>query len=142
MGSGIGYPAEWPEVAKRVKDEAGWCCVRCEAPNSRDGWRILTVHHLDGNKLNLRWWNLAALCQRCHLSIQGKVKMDQTYLYEHSPWFRPYVAGYYAFTVLGLDLTREEVTARESDLLTAGQPWLAPPEKGPSVVPSLPGEGA
>lgn len=36
-------------------------------------WRILTVHHLDGDKLNCRWWNLAALCQRCHLSIQGRV---------------------------------------------------------------------
>lgn len=27
-------------------------------------WRILTVHHLNGVKADLRWWNLAALCQR------------------------------------------------------------------------------
>ncbi|GAH88897.1 unnamed protein product, partial [marine sediment metagenome] len=28
---------------------------------------MLTVHHLDGNKANCEDWNLAALCQRCHL---------------------------------------------------------------------------
>jgi hypothetical protein len=118
------YPADWREIALRVKDEAGWCCVRCGAPNSRDGWRVLTVHHLDGVKSNCRWWNLAALCQRCHLTIQGKVKMAQAYLYEHSEWFKPYVAGFYAFTVLGRDLTREEVDACTDYLLSAGQPWL------------------
>lgn len=118
------YPPNWKEVATAVKDEAGWRCVRCDAPHSVEGWRILTVHHLDGDKSNSRWFNLVALCQRCHLAIQGKVKMEQTYLYEHSEWFRPYVAGYYAFTVLGEDLTREEVEARMPELLAAGQPWL------------------
>lgn len=83
-------------------------------------WRILTVHHLDGDKLNCRWWNLAALCQRCHLSIQGRVIMDRPWLFEHSDWFKPYVAGYYAFTRLGEDLTRDEVTARMEELLTLG----------------------
>lgn len=28
---------------------------------------VLTVAHLDHNKKNNRFWNLAALCQRCHL---------------------------------------------------------------------------
>jgi glycosidase len=119
------YPQDWKDIAQRVKDEAGWCCVRCGAPHSVDGWRILTVHHLDGDKANCRWWNLAALCQRCHLTIQGKVKMDQTYIYPHSEWFRPYVAGYYAHTVLGLELSRAEVATRLAELLAAGQPWLA-----------------
>lgn len=80
-------------------------------------WRILTVHHLDGNKLNCRWWNLAALCQRCHLQIQGKVKMHQTYPWEHSDWFKPYAAGYYAMAYLGEELTREETVARLDELL-------------------------
>ena len=35
--------------------------------------RVLTVHHLDGDKANIRWWNLVALCQVCHLIIQAKV---------------------------------------------------------------------
>jgi len=42
-------------------------------------WRVLTVHHLTGIKADLRWWNLAALDQRCHLEIQGRVRMEQVY---------------------------------------------------------------
>lgn len=79
-------------------------------------WRILTVHHLDGAKANCRW-NLAALCQRCHLQIQGKVRMERVYPWEHSEWFRPYVAGYYAWVYLAEDITREEAEARMDDLL-------------------------
>lgn len=80
-------------------------------------WRILTVHHLTGVKYDLRWWNLAALCQRCHLTIQGRVRMERVWPWEHSEWFKPYVAGYYAATYLGEDLTREETIARLDDLL-------------------------
>jgi hypothetical protein len=80
-------------------------------------WRILTVHHLTGEKADCRWWNLAALCQRCHLTIQGKVRMEQVYPFEHSEWFRPYAAGYYAATYLGEDLSREETVERMDDLL-------------------------
>lgn len=118
------YPPDWPDIARRVKDEAGWRCVRCDHPHDVKAGRVLTVHHLDGDKAHCRWWNLVALCQRCHLQVQAKVRMDQTYLYPHSEWFRPYVAGYYAYTVLGEDLTRAEVEARIDELLTAGQPWL------------------
>lgn len=60
-------------------------------------WRILTVHHLDGNKANCQLWNLAALCQKCHLTIQGKVKMDQMFfdeLLDVSEWFKPHLKGY------------------------------------------------
>ena len=81
-------------------------------------WRVLTVHHLDGNKANCRWWNLAALCQRDHLLIQGKVILDRPWPWEHSEWFRPYVAGYYALVYLGEELTREEATARLDELLS------------------------
>lgn len=80
-------------------------------------WRILTVHHLDGNKANCRWWNLAALCQRCHLTIQGRVRMERVYPFEHSAWFKPYVAGYYALTYLGEELDREQTEARLDELL-------------------------
>lgn len=80
-------------------------------------WRILTVHHLDGNKANCRWWNLVALCQRCHLQIQGRVQMERVWPWEHSPWFRPYVAGYYAHVYLGEGITRDQAVARMDDLL-------------------------
>ena len=88
-------------------------------------WRILTVHHLDGDKANCRWWNLTALCQRCHLEIQGKVRMDRRWLHEHSRWFQPYVAGYYAWTFLGEDLTRGQVDARLEELLALEERQLA-----------------
>lgn len=80
-------------------------------------WRILTVHHLTGEKADCRWWNLAALCQRCHLQIQGRVRMEQVYPFEHSDWFKPYAAGYYAATHLGEELTREKTEDRLDDLL-------------------------
>jgi hypothetical protein len=80
-------------------------------------WRILTVHHLDGDKRNCRWWNLAALCQRCHLTIQGRVHLHRVWPWEHSEWFKPYAAGWYAFAYLGEDLSREEVEARMDELL-------------------------
>lgn len=81
-------------------------------------WMILTVHHLDGDKANCRWWNLASLCQRCHLEIQAKVVMERVYVHEHSEWFKPYVSGYYAAVYLDEpDLSREEVVARMPELL-------------------------
>lgn len=50
--------------------------------------------------------------------------MERPWLFEHSAWFRPYAAGYYAFTILGLDLSRDEVESRLDELLALGQPWL------------------
>lgn len=84
-------------------------------------WRILTVHHLDEVKTNCRWWNLMSACQRCHLDIQRRVKMDRAYPWPHSEWFQPYVAGFYAWKYRGEDLTRPEVEARLPELLAMGQ---------------------
>ena len=90
------YPDDWPEIAKRVKDAAGWKCVRCEHPHDPPAGYTLTVHHLDMNKANVETWNLAALCQRCHLRIQNKVDFEQVYMFEHSDWMKPFVEGFYA----------------------------------------------
>lgn len=79
--------------------------------------RILTVHHLDGDPQNCEWWNLAALCQVCHLSIQGKVRMEQVWPFEHSEWFKPYVAGYLAYHALGRNLPRETITENIDEFL-------------------------
>lgn len=80
-------------------------------------WRILTVHHLNGIKHDCRWWNLVALCQRCHLSVQARVVMERPYHGEHSEWFRPYVAGFYAWRYIDAELTREETIASMDELL-------------------------
>ena len=90
------YPDNWPEIAKKVKDEAGWHCVRCGHPHNHFQGYCLTVHHLDLDPQNCEWWNTPALCQRCHLKIQAKVVMERMWMFEHSSWFRPYAAGYYA----------------------------------------------
>ena len=90
------YPANWDEIAKRIKDAANWYCERCKKGHSPAAGYTLTVHHLDMNKSNCADWNLAALCQRCHLRIQGKVDFEQQYLFEHSEWMRPHVAGFKA----------------------------------------------
>jgi len=142
-----GYPTVWDSIGDCVRTRAHHRCVRCQHPYRvgamgsgewtrcddhclHDGptrpvglvgfeaqWRILTVHHLNGDKSDCRWWNLVALCQRCHLTIQGKVKMDRPWMFTHSEWFRPYVAGHYAARYLGEDLTRNEVILRIDELL-------------------------
>ena len=91
------YPSDWKQIAKRIKDAAGWKCERCNSPHDFKSKHVLTVHHLDGDKSNCEDWNLAALCQRCHLKIQGRVKMDQLFWEDFinvSPWFRSHLAGY------------------------------------------------
>lgn len=80
-------------------------------------WRILTVHHLDGDKSNDHWANTLALCQRCHLEIQGKVDPRLPWFLEHSDWFKPYAASYYAHKYEGRLITREEAMARLDELL-------------------------
>ena len=91
------YPENWPNIAARIKGIAGWRCVRCKHPHDAATGHVLTVHHLDGNKANCADWNLAALCQRCHLKIQARVKLDQGFfesVLPVSPWFKPHLEGY------------------------------------------------
>jgi len=85
--------------------------------------RILTCHHLDGDKANVRWWNLLALCQVCHLQIQAKLIPERPWLWEHSGWFKVYAAGFYAHYYGDFDVTRVEAEARLDELLLLGQPW-------------------
>lgn len=114
------YPPDWKEIATRVKTEAGWKCVRCGHPHDVKAGYMLTVHHLDLCPSNCNWWNCAALCQRCHLKIQHKVIMERVWMFEHSDWFRPFVAGYYAFHA-GLPHDRESVSANVDELIALGQ---------------------
>lgn len=89
------YPENWPQIAEWVKEQNGWKCERCGHPHDPDSGHTLTVHHLDCDKSNCEDWNLAALCQVCHLHIQGKVFLAQFYMFEHSDWFVPHIVGYY-----------------------------------------------
>lgn len=143
------FTGEYIEDRKALHDQvraaAGDRCIRCFHPKGdrpgafmpcdercthpRDGkMRILTVHHLTGDKGDNRWWNLLALCQSCHLTIQGRVIPERVWLFEHSLWFRVYAAGFYASYYGGLNITREEAEADTDRYLYMGQPWLAPAE--------------
>ena len=69
------YPDNWQEIAWAVKCREGWQCERCGAEHGSIP-NVLTVHHLDNDKSNCANWNLAALCQRCHLHVQALLSLD------------------------------------------------------------------
>lgn len=80
------YPANWKEISQRIRFERArsaceWCGAAHGQPHPDTGSTvILTVAHLgtvrpDGSpgdkrdKMDVRDENLAALCQRCHLTF-------------------------------------------------------------------------
>lgn len=109
------YNQDGREKRREARDLAGNKCIRCGS-HSVPG-RILTTHHFNGDKANDSWWNLLALCQVCHLQIQGKVDPEIPFFLEHSDWLKPYVAGFYAFKYEGLNISRGEAIARMDELL-------------------------
>lgn len=82
------YHPKWSLISRliRFKRSKG-CCEFCGAinyqPHPKTGSSVvLTVAHLDHNKDNNRFWNLAALCQKCHL------KYDQSHHVNNRRWGR------------------------------------------------------
>lgn len=108
---------------KQKRDEARASvdhkCIRCKSPSVAG--KILTVHHMDGDKSNDAWWNLLPLCQVCHLQIQAKLDPEQPYMFEHSEWLKPYIAGFYAKKYENKEITRQEAESRLSELLAYEQ---------------------
>jgi len=85
------YPPDWPQISLRIRTEraggrcecTGWCGAtpheegRCGAingqPHPLTGSRVvLTVAHLNHTPQDCRDENLAAACQRCHLSYDKR----------------------------------------------------------------------
>lgn len=87
------YPSDWKDIAALVKREALGRCVRCDHQHAPEVGRTLTVHHFDGDKANCERWNLMALCQACHLSVQARVDPAQGLMATPSIWAMPYIAG-------------------------------------------------
>ena len=95
------YPANWLGVTNKVKENAGWRCECCRHPrkkrNAKDACdalcvhpadgkkRALAVHHLDMRPENCEWWNLVALCDSCHMRVQGRVDWAQMSLSDSNP---------------------------------------------------------
>jgi len=81
MSQAAGYPTDWMEIARAVKQAAGYRCSRCDrqclpATNSYRHLNIslrralsAQVHHLDSNPSNNHLNNLVCLCAGCHLRM-------------------------------------------------------------------------
>ena len=73
------YPSEWPLISLLMRVMAGWRCEWCNAwhgePHPVTGSRVvLTVAHIIvDDPADVRPANLAALCQRCHLTHDAKM---------------------------------------------------------------------
>ncbi len=96
---------------------------RHDSPGADAGGFNYGVHHLDGDKSNQSWWNRIALCNSCHLFVQARVLLERPWLFEHSPWFIPYVCGFYARYYADLEISREAAIAEPDRWLALGQPW-------------------
>ena len=93
-----GYCNDWREIAKGVKDLAGWRCIRCGHPHDLDNGYMLTVHHMDKDPGNNEEKNLVALCQRCHLhvgSFPGGFWEVQLPMFEPEAWIAGHLRRYY-----------------------------------------------
>lgn len=61
-------------IKVRANDHCEWCGAKNGEPNPITGSKVvLTTAHLDQNRRNNRFYNLAALCQRCHLGHDRKM---------------------------------------------------------------------
>lgn len=72
------YPANWKEIAMKIKEDAGWKCQNCGAQCRKPGESFtthkltLTVAHLNHVPEDVRPENLRALCAPCHLRYDAK----------------------------------------------------------------------
>ncbi len=100
------YPDDWEAIARRIKQEANWCCEQCQRPGRApdesleqflirvEHWRLgqhppptklataprrylLTVAHLDQCPENQDRHNLKALCTVCHLQFDSQFRAKQ-----------------------------------------------------------------
>ncbi len=110
------YAPDGAAKRREARERVGNLCVRCKSPSVPG--KILTTHHLDGNKANDEWWNLLPLCQVCHLQIQAKVDPEQPWFLEHSEWFKFYAAGFYAAKYEGRNISEAEARQRLDELLS------------------------
>lgn len=88
------YPEDWDDITARIKQEAGWECERCGHGHDPAAGYTLTTAHMIPDKSLVEDWNLAALCQRCHLICQHRIDFEQPYMFEHSDWLEWRVSEY------------------------------------------------
>lgn len=68
------YHPKWKLISKlirfnRANNRCEWCGAENKQPHPITGSKVvLTVAHIDRDRNNNKFHNLAALCQRCHLN--------------------------------------------------------------------------
>lgn len=60
------YPDNWEHVSELHRKLCHYQCERCGKDCSHNH-KLLHVHHINGNKQDLRQTNLIALCRECHI---------------------------------------------------------------------------
>ena len=60
------HPDNWEHVSELHRKLCHYQCERCGKDCSHDH-KLLHVHHINGNKQDLRQTNLIALCRECHI---------------------------------------------------------------------------
>jgi hypothetical protein len=72
------YPADWNDIALRVKNAVDWICQRCGMQCRRPGEpfdthrRTMSVMHLNHNPRDCTPENLQPACAKCHLQYDAK----------------------------------------------------------------------
>lgn len=61
------YPDNWEHVSELHRKLCHYRCERCGKNCSHDH-KLLHVHHINGNKQDLRQTNLITLCRECHIA--------------------------------------------------------------------------
>ena len=82
------YSKDWKEVRKRILARDENCCKFCGAENYEKHWKtyskvILTIAHLNHKIEDMRDYNLAALCQRCHNILDMPYRVDNRKIKRH-----------------------------------------------------------
>lgn len=85
------YPRDWDQIARRIKRANAWKCERCRKGHNLKANRMMTVHHLDGDKSNCQDYNLACLCRRCHLKMHHAFTPRRILLFPAEPWLQKHI---------------------------------------------------
>ena len=76
----MGYPRDWPEIARRVKERAGWRCEGCGAPHGAWGSRDRQKRFIRQDPAKMRALGHGKPPFRLRLSRGGYVKVVEVIL--------------------------------------------------------------
>ena len=70
----FGYVKEWQKISEYIREKHQYVCENCGVILNGFNKRFLEVHHINGNQLDNREYNLKCLCIRCHSEIDKRHK--------------------------------------------------------------------